>query len=76
MPQIRSTQIEGVPVCVVGLLLFVAQGIVIQSVAQVVPTLLPSAGDPPVMLNDMAGVLTEKRPIIKAQFFKNDAVAL
>jgi hypothetical protein len=36
----------------------VAQGMVIQSVAQLVPTTLPAAGDPPVMLNDMAGVLT------------------
>ena len=44
----------------VGLLLFVAHGIVIQSVEQVVPTLLPSAGDPPVILKDMAGVFTEK----------------
>ena len=43
-----------------GSLVLVAQGMVIQSVAQVVPTLLPSAGVPPVMLNDMAGVFTIK----------------
>ena len=60
IPQILSTHTEGVPVWVVGLLLFVAHGIVIQSVEQVVPTLLPSAGDPPVILKDMAGVFTEK----------------
>ena len=58
MPQIRSTQTAGVPVWVKGSLVLVAQGMVIQSVAQVVPTLLPSAGVPPVMLKDMAGGLT------------------
>lgn len=57
MPQMRSTQIEGVPVWV-GELLLVAQGIVIQSVLQEVPTTDPRAGLPPVMLKDMAGVLT------------------
>ena len=61
MPQILSTQTEGVPVWVVGLLLLVAQGMVIQSVEHVVPTLLPSAGEPPVMLKDMAGVFTRKK---------------
>ena len=60
MPQIRSTQTEGVPVWSVGSLLFVAHGMVIQSVEHAVPTLLPSAGVPPVMLKAMPGVLTEK----------------
>ena len=46
-----------------GSILFVAQGIVIQSVAQLVPTTLPSAGEPPVILNDMAGVLTVKKNV-------------
>ena len=59
MPQILSTQTDGVPVWVVGSLLLVAQGMVIQSVEQVVPTLLPSAGVPPVILKDIAGVFTE-----------------
>jgi hypothetical protein len=59
IPQILSTQMDGVPVWVVGSLLLVAQGMVIQSVAQVVPTFEPSAGEPPVTLKDMAGVLTE-----------------
>ena len=58
MPQIRSTQTAGLPVWVKGSFVLVAQGMVIQSVAQVVPTLLPSAGVPPVMLKDIAGVLT------------------
>ena len=60
IPQIRSTQTEGVPLCVVGWLELVAHGTVIQSVAQFVPTTLPSAGDPPVMLKDIAGELTAK----------------
>ena len=47
MPQILSTQIDGVPDWTL-LLLFVAHGIVIQSVEQAVLTLLPSAGDPPI----------------------------
>jgi hypothetical protein len=61
MPQIRSTHVLGVPVWAVGSMLLVAHGIVIQSVAQFVPTTLPAAGDPPVMLNDIAGVLTADR---------------
>ena len=61
MPHILSTQTAGVPVCVVGSFEFVAQGIVIQSVVQEVPTTLPSAGVPPVTLNDIAGVFTEKK---------------
>ncbi len=56
MPHILSTQVLGVPVWAVGSMLLVAQGMVIQSVAQLVPTTLPAAGDPPVMLNDIAGV--------------------
>ena len=47
MPQILSTQIDGVPDWTL-VLLFVAQGMVSQSVEQAVLTLLPSAGDPPV----------------------------
>ena len=58
MPQILSTQVLGVPVWAVGSMLLVAQGMVIQSVAQLVPTTLPAAGEPPVMLKDMAGVFT------------------
>ena len=42
MPQIRSTHTAGVPVWATGSLLFVAQGIVIQSVLQVTPTWLVS----------------------------------
>ena len=34
---------------------------VIQSVAQLVPILLPSAGEPPVILKDIAGVLTRRK---------------
>lgn len=60
IPQMRSTQTAGVPVWVVGSLELVAQGMVIQSVAQLVPTLLPSAGEPPVTLKDIAGVLAGK----------------
>ena len=47
MPQILSTQIDGVPDWTL-LLLLVAHGIVSQSVEQAVLTLLPSAGDPPI----------------------------
>ena len=60
IPQIRSTHTEGVPFCVVGWLELVAHGTVIQSVAQFVPTTLPSVGEPPVMLKAIAGELTEK----------------
>jgi len=35
-------------------MVLVAQGMVIQSVAQLVPTMLPIDGFPPVTLNDMA----------------------
>jgi hypothetical protein len=63
IPQILSTQTAGVPVCVVGSLELVAHGIVIQSVVHEVPTTLPSAGVPPVILNDMAGVFTVDRKI-------------
>jgi hypothetical protein len=38
----------------------VAQGMVIQSVAQVVPTRLPTAGLPPLTLNDIDGMFTEE----------------
>ena len=57
IPQIRSTQTAGVPVCV-GELELVAHGMVIQSVVQVVPTTEPAAGLPPVMLKAMEGVFT------------------
>ena len=46
IPQILSTQIFGVPFWDVDKV-FVAQGILIQSVLQSNPTLLPSEGDPP-----------------------------
>jgi hypothetical protein len=59
IPQILSTQVAGVPVWAVGSMLFVAQGMVIQSVAQLVPTTLPAAGEPPVILNDIEGVFTK-----------------
>ena len=58
MPQILSTHVVGVPIWAVGSLELVAQGMVIQSVSHWVPTTLPSAGLPPVMLNDIAGVFT------------------
>ena len=61
IPQIRSTQTDGVPDWALGLLLFVAQGMEIQSVRHPsvpTPTLLPSVPCP-VMLKDMAGALTE-----------------
>ena len=60
MPQILSTQTAGVPIWVVGSLELVAHGMVIQSVVQAVPTTLPAAGLPPVMLKDMAGVLAAR----------------
>ena len=56
-PQILSTHTTGVPDWVVGSLVLVAQGMVIQSVEQEVPTTLPRVGDPPVMENDCGGVL-------------------
>ena len=70
-PQIRSTQTTGVPDCVLGSFVFVAHGIVIQSVEHCeimiilistrfdteVPTTLPRAGEPPVTENDCAGLL-------------------
>ena len=58
IPQILSTQTEGEPVCISGSLVLVAHGIVIQSVVHCVPTMLPCAMAPPVMLNDMAGEFT------------------
>ena len=73
IPQIRSTQTEGVPDCVVGWLELVAHGTVIQSVAQFVPTTLPSAGDPPVMLKAIAGELTEK--IVAKKLFPKNILA-
>ena len=42
----------------------VAHGIVIQSVVHEVPTTDPTAGLPPVMLNDMAGVFTKMKLLI------------
>jgi hypothetical protein len=61
MPQILSTQVIVVPavavVCALGSMVLVAQGIVIQSVEQEVPTTLPTAIVPPVTLNAMEGVL-------------------
>ncbi len=59
IPQILSTQVAGVPVWAVGSMLLVAQGMVIQSVAQLVPTKVPAAGEPPVILNDIEGVFTK-----------------
>ena len=58
IPQIRSTQTAGVPICVVGSFELVAHGIVIQSVVQAVPTILPARGLPPVILKLMAGLFT------------------
>ena len=63
IPQILSTQTTVVPavpvVCAFGSIVLVAHGIVIQSVEQEVPTIVPTAIVPPVMLNDMEGVLAE-----------------
>ena len=58
-PHILSTQTTGVPDWVVGSLVLVAQGMVIQSVEQEVPTTLPRVGEPPVMENAWGGVLAE-----------------
>ena len=46
--------LPGVPVCKLTSIVLVAHGMVTQSVAQLVPMMLPVAGLPPVMLNDMA----------------------
>ncbi len=61
MPQMRSTQVLGVPLCAVGSLVLVAHGMVIQSVTQATePTTEPSMGLPPVTLNDIATAFTTK----------------
>ena len=58
IPQILSTQIFGVPFWDVDfLLLLVAQGILIQSVLQSNPTLLPSEGDPPEKIYSLFAIL-------------------
>lgn len=54
MPQIRSTQTVGEPFWVVGSLVFVAQGILSQSVLQFEPTIVPwMVAVLPVMLKAM-----------------------
>jgi len=54
IPHNRSTHIGGVPLCTLGSMVFVAQGIVNQSVAQFVSTKLPAiVVELPVTLNDM-----------------------
>ena len=64
MPQILSTHVVVVPavavVCASGFIVFVAHGIVIQSVEQEVPTTVPGFAVPPVTLNDIAGVLAAR----------------
>jgi len=57
MPQILSWHTLGVPFWPVMLLVLVAQGMMTQSVEQTDPTMLPCAMVPPLMLNDIAGVL-------------------
>lgn len=57
-PHILSTQTTGVPDWVVGSLVLVAHGMVIQSVEHEVPTTLPCRGEPPVIENELDGVLT------------------
>jgi len=58
IPQILSTQTVGVPVCTIGSRVLVAQGMVSQSVTQLVSTRLPN-GEVllPVTLKDMAGTM-------------------
>lgn len=53
-----------------GLLVLVAQPMVIQSVVQVLPTTLPAAGAPPVILNDIGVALT-----VKIQDFNTKAIS-
>jgi hypothetical protein len=58
IPQMRSTQTAGIPVCTIGSIVLVAHGIVSQSVAQLDSMMLPT-GEVllPVKLNDMAGTI-------------------
>ena len=65
IPQILSTQTVGVPDWAVGLLVLVAQGMVIQSVMQLSPTTEPAApaAPDPVTLKDMAMLFTEMKKI-------------
>ena len=59
MPHILSTQTVGVPLWAKGNLVFVAQGIEIQSVMHATePTTEPNAVTPPVKLNDAGVVFT------------------
>ena len=59
MPHILSTQTLGVPLWAKGNLVFVAQGIDIQSVMHATePTTEPAAVTPPVKLNDAGVVFT------------------
>ena len=58
IPQILSTQTVGVPVCTIGSMVLVAQGMVSQSVTQFVSTTLPiGVVLLPVKLKDMAGTM-------------------
>ena len=58
MPQIRSTQTVGVPVCKDGFMVLVAHGMVSQSVTQFVSMMLPTTDVLlPVTLNDIAGTV-------------------
>ena len=70
MPQILSTQTLGVPLWALGKFVFVAHGIVIQSVLQSTePTTDPWAETPPVKLNDDGLAFTKFYiNIIKMQF--------
>ena len=65
IPQILSTQTVGVPDWAVGLLVLVAQGMVIQSVMQLSPTTEPAApaAPDPVTLKDMAMLFTEMKQV-------------
>ena len=57
IPQSLSRQ--AIPSLCIMVSVFVAQGMMIQSVWQLVPTTEPWAMAPPVRLNDMAGVLAK-----------------
>ena len=67
MPQIRSTQTAGIPVCKAGFMELVAHGMVNQSVTQFVSMMLPT-GDMllPVMLNDIAGTVIARKIITRS----------
>lgn len=67
IPQIRSTHTGGVPLWTLGSMVFVAHGMVIQSVEQPVSTMLPvKVVELPVTLNDILGTVV----IAEMEMFK------